>query len=140
MSRGRVSTIVGRAWRLRCPRCGDGRLFHEARRWFSMHECCDGCGLKYERARGYFLGSAYINYAWTGLLLLLLYPALHFGMEFSNRQLLFPLVAVFVGGPVLMFRHARSVWLAMDCIFDSAGFAEDGWEEGHADTDSHHQP
>ena len=71
---------------------------------------------------------------------LLLYPALHFGMEFSNRQLLFPLVAVFVGGPVLMFRHARSVWLAMDCIFDRAGFAEDGWEEGHADPDSHHQP
>ncbi|MFP6769408.1 MAG: DUF983 domain-containing protein [Planctomycetaceae bacterium] len=115
-------------------------MFPKARRWFAMHERCDGCGLKYERAPGYFLGSAYINYGWIGMLLLLLYPTLHFGLGFTNRQLLIPLAVVFVGGPILLFRHARSAWLAMDCVFDRVGFAEDGWDENHGDVESRREP
>lgn len=125
MSQGRIATILGRGWRLRCPRCGEGPLFAAARRWFVMHERCEACGLKYERDRGYFLGSAYVNYGWTGLLLVVLYVGLHFGCGFTNTQLSFPLAAVFIGVPILMWRHARSIWLAMDCIFDRTGFAED---------------
>ena len=119
------STILGRAWRLRCPRCGVGRLFAGPRKWFVMHERCEACGLKYERDRGYFLGSTYVNYGWTGSLLVVLYMGLHFGLGLSNTQLAFPLAAVFVGVPIVMWRHARSVWLAMDCLFDRTGFSQD---------------
>ena len=120
-----METLLGRGWRLRCPRCGEGRLFPSARRWFVMHERCEACNLKYERDRGYFLGSTYINYGWTGMLLVVLYFGLHFGCGFTNTQLSFPLAAVFIGVPIVMWRHARSIWLAMDCVFDRTGFAED---------------
>ncbi len=47
---------------LRCPRCGQGALF---RNLLLMHHHCDACGFVYERAPGFFLGSAYLNYGFT---------------------------------------------------------------------------
>jgi uncharacterized protein (DUF983 family) len=38
-----------RGLRLRCPRCGEGPLFHG---WNRLHERCPVCGLVYERATG----------------------------------------------------------------------------------------
>ena len=51
-----------RALRLRCPRCGETPLF---RGWFTMELACRLCGLRFERAQGYFVGAIYINYAVT---------------------------------------------------------------------------
>lgn len=111
---------VSRALRLRCPRCGEGPLF---RNWFSMFECCPHCGLKYERAPGYFLGSAYINYGFVALTLTAMYVGLHFGAEISNQMLTPPLVAYCIIVPLILFRFARAWWLAMDCYFDPTSFA-----------------
>jgi len=58
----RVRRILGRALRLRCPRCGRSPLWA---RYFRMHERCAVCGLRYEREQGYFVGAIYINYAVT---------------------------------------------------------------------------
>jgi len=38
-----------RGLRLRCPRCGVGRLFHG---WNRLNESCPACGLAYERQPG----------------------------------------------------------------------------------------
>ena len=108
-------TAVGRAVKLRCPRCGRGKLFRGLLR---MNEQCENCGFRYERGPGYFLGSAYINYAVTAVLLTLGYVVLHFGLRMSNRALLAPLVVFCVLFPLVFFRYARSLWLAMDCYFD----------------------
>ena len=81
--------------------------------------------MKYERAPGYFLGSAYINYGLTTVLLTVLYVALHFGGRFDNRTLSGPLAAICVLVPLYNFRYARSLWLAIDCYFDVAGFDPD---------------
>lgn len=112
-----LETLIGRALRLRCPRCGTGRLFIG---WFTMPERCSECGLKYERAPGYFLGSSYINYGLTAVALTILYVALHFGLGWTNRELTFPLVTFCVLFPLFSFRHARALWLALDCHFDKA--------------------
>ena len=112
-------TAFGRALRLRCPRCGKGRLFAG---WFRMVPECSDCQLKYERAPGYFLGSAYFNYGATALILTVSYMSLHFGAGFSNRALTPPLAAICVIFPLFFFRYARSLWLAMDCFFDVTGF------------------
>jgi len=113
-----LGTILKRALRLRCPHCGGGRLFVG---YFKMHTHCPGCNLKYERAPGYFLGSTYINYGLTAVL----YVALHFGIRFDNRTLSRPLAAMCVLVPLYNFRYARSLWLAIDCYFDVAGFDPD---------------
>jgi uncharacterized protein (DUF983 family) len=114
-----LGTLLGRALRLRCPRCGGDRLFVGL---FRMHARCNRCQLKYERAPGYFLGSTYINYGLTALLITVLYVGLHFGLKFSNRALALPLTAVCVVVPMFFFRYARALWLTMDLYFDPTGF------------------
>jgi uncharacterized protein (DUF983 family) len=117
-----LEQLIGRALRLRCPRCGEGGLF---RGWFTMHERCADCGLKYERAPGYYLGSAYINYGAIALLTTTAYIGLRFGAGVSTAMLKYPLLAVAVLLPFFTFRHARALWLAMDCHFDASVLAEE---------------
>jgi len=112
-----AGTLIRRALRLRCPRCGAGRLFTG---WFTMPERCSECRLKYERAPGYFLGSTYINYGATAVILLFSYLALHDGLHLTNEQLAKPLVAICVLFPLWAFRYARALWLAFDCHFDQS--------------------
>ncbi len=110
-----LSAIFISGLRLRCPVCGQGKLF---RRWFSMYSHCSNCRLKYERDPGYFLGSTYINYAVTAVSVTVLYMVFHFGLEFSNKQLTWWLGAYCILFPLVFFRLARSLWLAMDSFFD----------------------
>jgi hypothetical protein len=87
-----------------------------------MYPHCPNCKLKYERAPGYFLGSAYINYGLTAAILTAAYVGLHFVAGYDNRTLFWPLLAFCVGFPLFFFRYARSLWLAMDCYFDAEEF------------------
>ena len=113
------SAAASRARRLRCPRCGEGPLFRNA---FNMHEGCSHCGLKYVRGPGYFLGSTYINYGFISLTTTAAYVGLHFGADISNEILMPALVVYCLVVPVLLFRHARAWWLAMDCYCDPVSF------------------
>lgn len=121
-TRPTLDTLIGRALRLRCPRCGQGQLFLG---WIRMSERCSECHLKYERAPGYFLGSTYINYGLTAIFLMAAYFILHFGFGFSNRQLAWPLLAFCVAFPLITFRYARALWLAFDCHFDRSVLSGD---------------
>ncbi|MEZ6055606.1 MAG: DUF983 domain-containing protein [Planctomycetaceae bacterium] len=113
--------ILSRATRLLCPRCGGEKLF---KGWFQMHDQCGQCRMKYERAPGYFLGSSYINYGMTALSLTFGFILLKFFFHLSNESLAIPLSLYCIIFPMLLFRHARSYWLALDCIFDESILAE----------------
>jgi len=110
-----LGTALKRGLLLRCPLCGDGRLF---RRFISMHERCSNCGFKFERGPGYFLGSTYINYGVTALLTTVSYVVLHFGLRWDNEILLPGLAAFCLIFPLVFFRYARSMWLSVDCCVD----------------------
>ncbi len=126
----RAARIVGRAVRLRCPRCGGTPLFagvppspepvgllRQARRpfvgWFVMESQCLLCGLRYERAQGYFVGAIYINYAVTasiamgGYFLLRAWADLSTAAQFA---IWIPFLLVF---PLWFFRWSRSFWLGL---------------------------
>ena len=45
----RIRTALWRGWCKRCPHCGRGPLFSG---WARHLECCDACGLVYERNSG----------------------------------------------------------------------------------------
>jgi uncharacterized protein (DUF983 family) len=106
-------TLLWRAWRLRCPRCGGPRLFKS---YFSMQPRCAVCHLIYEREPGFFLGSAYINYGITALVATILYLALFVS---GQRELAFWIVLAFtIIFPIWFFRYARSLWLAFDNYWD----------------------
>jgi uncharacterized protein (DUF983 family) len=103
--------LLGRALRLRCPLCGQGRLF---RRWLLMHERCSHCGVKFEREPGFFLGSIYINYGLTALIVAIAYPVLLFNKLAAERHLLIGALVFVVLFPLLLFPWARSLWLGFD--------------------------
>jgi len=115
--RASYTTMLWRAWRLRCPRCGEGWLF---KNWISMYPMCPWCELKYERAPGYFLGSIYINYGVTAVLVTVGYFALFFSGVVSPEAAMW-IVAVFaVLFPIWFFRYARSLWMGFDHFWDPA--------------------
>ncbi len=116
-----LGTILGRAFRLRCPKCGGGRMFSGLLR---MHDRCSECGLVYERDPGYFLGSSYVNYGFTALTLTPAYVTLHYAFGWTNTQLAFPLVGWVLVFPVFFFRYARALWLGMDVYFDPQSFED----------------
>ena len=56
----RPLTMVARGLRLRCPRCGGGKLFQS---WFKLKARCPTCGYKIEREEGFWLGGYVMNTA-----------------------------------------------------------------------------
>jgi uncharacterized protein (DUF983 family) len=111
----RLTRALGRAIRLRCPRCGATPLF---RGWFRMAEACALCGLKFERAQGYFVGAIYINYAVTTGIAVGGFFLLWGLLGFSTRDQLLVLVPIVVLFPLWFFRYSRSLWLALEWSFN----------------------
>jgi len=109
--------MLGHGLRLRCPRCGTGRLYNKP---FKMADNCAHCGLKFEREQGYFIGAIYINYAAT---IAIAVPGFFLLDAFTritiNQQLALwvPFTVIF---PLLFFHHSRSLWLVMDHYFNPA--------------------
>ena len=111
--RASLGDLLLRAFTLRCPRCGDGKLFAGG---LEMHPRCSNCQLKYERAPGYFLGSIYINYGFTAVTLTIGYLLLHVALGFTNRQLSSLLVGFCIVFATIFFRLPGAPWLALDCL------------------------
>ena len=111
-----IAAVLGRALRLRCPRCGRTPLFTG---WFAMRDACPACGLRYEREQGYFVGAIYVNYALTSLLGLGGVILLDSVVGLSLVQQLALAIPIMLLAPLLFFRHARSLWLAIGFLAGS---------------------
>jgi uncharacterized protein (DUF983 family) len=112
---GQAGRVLGRAWRLRCPRCGGARLFTG---WFAMAPACPLCGLRFERAPGYFVGAIYINYGVTTVITIAGYLLLwrYAGLSTTEQFLVWiPFGLLF---PLWFFRYSRSFWLAIEYTFN----------------------
>lgn len=103
-------TLV-RAVRLRCPGCGEGRLF---RGLFQMNESCSACGASFKREQGFYLGSIYINYGATVIGTGGLYALLVLALGWSHKAALAACLVAAVVFPIWFFRWARSLLLALD--------------------------
>jgi uncharacterized protein (DUF983 family) len=106
----RFQTIVRAVW-LRCPACGIGPLF---RGLFAMAPECGRCGYSYRREPGFYLGSIYINYGVTAICTILLYSLMVMGLGASHERALAVSLVVAVVLPVVFFRWARALLLALD--------------------------
>jgi len=107
----RLGRALDRAVRLRCPRCGRSPLFTG---WFTMHERCAVCGLVYEREQGYFVGAIYVNYAVTVAIAVGAVLVLDWTIGLTLRAQLALGIALVTLVPLVFFRYARSLWLAVD--------------------------
>ncbi len=96
-----------------------------------MHERCTHCHLRYQREPGFFLGSIYINYGLTALLVTIGYLSLFFA-GFDPQVSLIVVMAFAVLFPLWFFRYSRSLWLAFDQYWDPTppdAPAERSWAE-----------
>ena len=110
-----LSGLLWRACKLRCPVCGVGRLF---RNWFATPTRCHHCGFRFERGPGYWLGSIYVNYGLTALIVTAAYLGLYFSETISPTTLLWLSAGFCFAFPLWFFRYARAIWLAVDLYFD----------------------
>ena len=116
MSRPNVflRTLI-RSLRLRCPRCGQSKLFRNP---WSMRDACPACELRYEREAGFFLGTIYFNYGLTALIASIMYPIMSFAYRMPRQQALLITLGFVVLFPLWFFRYARSLWLGFDHFVD----------------------
>ena len=111
----RAALVLGRGVRLRCPRCGESRLFTG---WFTMPSHCSFCGMRFEREQGYFVGAIYVNYGVTVLIAVAGYFILWITTTLSTAAQLalwIPFVVLF---PLWFFRYSRSLWLALEYLLN----------------------
>ncbi|GCE19946.1 DUF983 domain-containing protein [Dictyobacter kobayashii] len=107
----RFLMLLMRGLLLRCPVCGQGKLFCGV---FKMNEHCPVCQFKFEREEGYYTSSMAINLVVS---------------EFIAAAIVLPLAAtpsipvlpvLLIGCPFalilpfLFFRPSRGLWLSMD--------------------------
>jgi uncharacterized protein (DUF983 family) len=112
----RLARGLIRALTLRCPRCGGGALFPHPgwRGWLRMASACPRCGLRYERAQGYWVGAIYINYGATAVLVMGGYLLLWTRHGLSTAWQLAIWIPFCIVFPLVFFRWSRSLWLALE--------------------------
>ena len=114
MIRPPISLILHRAWRCVCPRCGAGALYEKHVRMFRR---CSACGLSYYPESGFYLGGMVLNYIFTVWVVLAVYLVSLLLPDFlpwptNARLLLWMAFAVVLS--LLLWRHTRSLWLALN--------------------------
>jgi uncharacterized protein (DUF983 family) len=112
--------LFWRALRLRCPNCGQGRLFTS---WFRIRPRCPVCGLKVERGEeGYQVGS----YMFNIILAELLFAAVFIGVVALTwptppwTLLEYGGIALMVIAPFVFFPFSKTLFLAFDLVFRPA--------------------
>ncbi|HVG20714.1 MAG TPA: DUF983 domain-containing protein [Blastocatellia bacterium] len=111
----RARRIMLRGLRLRCPACGQARLFKSL---FKMHEECPHCGMVFMREQGYFIGAIYVNVIVTEGLIFFTYLICLLTLPAANQTVYTILFALALIIPLIFYRHARSIWLSFDYIVD----------------------
>lgn len=139
--RPRLSLLLWRGARRRCPRCGSGGAFVT---WFRLAERCPGCRLRFEREGDFFLGAYVVNLAVTeGLLAIALFAYILRAVDEPGTSLLPVLVAVVVlsvVAPVLFFPFARTIWAAVDLATRPVAPDETGPADGRGHGDGSAPP
>lgn len=122
---GRILKYFWRAARLRCPECGESRIFNplsRVRRWRDWAEPvagCSQCGIKYEREPGYFLPAIWVVHVFTVFIFgiamgLTIDAAWHPPLGKLMTMVCVPMVAF----AVLFVRHAKAIYLAFDHLIE----------------------
>ena len=100
----------------RCPRCGAGKLFV---RWFRMKPECPGCGMRFVREEGFFLGAFVVNFALTEAVLGAYILAV-FVATLPDP----PVLLLAAGGavvsfvvPLVAYPFSKTLWAALDLLY-----------------------
>jgi uncharacterized protein (DUF983 family) len=116
MSRVSTSTLLLRAIRRRCPRCGGKAIFSS---WLKLRDRCPTCGYRFEREEGFFTGVYLVNYSLVAvaivfeLFVYVLYANAQDGDASLAPALVIGLVTALVL-PLITYPFAKAMWAAID--------------------------
>jgi uncharacterized protein (DUF983 family) len=124
---GNAALYLRRAIRLRCPVCGEHPIFAGWRRtrglaqWLTPLEGCPRCRYRYDREPGYFLLATWaFDYAAVGGAALAAWFLLSTFTDLPLVPMLLLLLLPMPVASVLLVRHAKALWLALDHFVDPA--------------------
>ncbi|MGH8873511.1 MAG: DUF983 domain-containing protein [Acidimicrobiia bacterium] len=105
-------TMLGRALRRRCPRCG-GKAFSS---YFRLREHCERCGMRFEREEGYWVGALVINTAVVFGSFLILFVG---GIALTWPDVPWGALAAVTTGamailPVVFYPFSKTLWMALE--------------------------
>jgi uncharacterized protein (DUF983 family) len=113
----RSLTLFGRALRLRCPNCGQGKPFES---WLRMRRQCEVCGIAFERGEdGYQVGSYMFNIVASELV----FATVFLGVVVATWPSPPWTLLQYGGGllmliaPIVFFPFSKTLFLAFDLIF-----------------------
>ena len=89
-----------------------------------MHDECPACGVAFEREAGFYLGSIYVNYGVTAMVVAVGYPLLLFNQVLDENPLLLMAMAFSILFPIWFFRYARALWIGFDEFCDPRDAAD----------------
>ncbi|MEY2421148.1 MAG: hypothetical protein QOI95_1215 [Acidimicrobiaceae bacterium] len=116
MSRVPTSTLLWRAVRRRCPRCGGKGIFSS---WLKLRDRCPTCGYRFEREEGFFTGVYLVNYSLIAvaivfeLFVYVIYANAQEGEASVGPALLIGLATAIVL-PLITYPFAKAMWAAID--------------------------
>ncbi|MEY2449848.1 MAG: hypothetical protein QOH79_3324 [Acidimicrobiaceae bacterium] len=116
MSRVSLSTLLWRAVRRRCPRCGGKGIFSS---WLKLRERCPTCGYRFEREEGFFTGVYLVNYSLIAVAIVieLFFYVIYANAQDGDASLVPALVVGFATAiilPVITYPFAKATWAAID--------------------------
>ncbi len=138
---------LGRAALLRCPVCGTRPIFLPVRRvrsfddWFSPLDGCPRCGYPYEREAGYFLLAIFgFNFGFAvfvGIAVFVYLAVFHDLAEITTWQLIAATVLPIPLVNLLVARHAKALFIALDHFVDPHVHRFDDGSDGDDDDGIH---
>ena len=108
---------IGRALRLRCPRCGAGKV---TVRWLGLRPACLNCGLRLDRGESdYWLGATLFNLiAAETLFAIGLVTVLVLTWPYPPWEALqWGSIVAMIVAPLILFPFSKLLWLAFDLVF-----------------------
>lgn len=109
-----MTTLIGRAVRLRCPHCGGRKIFATM---FALKPHCPTCGLLLERGEDdYFLGAYLLNLIVVEVILFLSVCGFIYVTWPDPPWTLITYVttALVLAGCVICYPFSKTLWLAVD--------------------------
>lgn len=131
LSGGRGLALYGRALRLRCPHCGEGRIRGS---WMKMKRACPVCGLRTERGEeDFFLGAMMFNLVLAEFLVVLAVVGVVAALWGSVPwdALVWIGLGLAVIAPFLFYPFGHCIWLASDILIRPVTSAEMEWHRTH---------
>ena len=139
MSRVSTSTLLWRAIRRRCPRCGGKGIFSS---WLKLKERCPTCGYRFEREEGFFTGVYLVNYSLIAVVIVfelfvyVVYANAQEGEAGYGPALLIGLATATVL-PLITYPFAKAVWAAIDLATRPLEPVEEADAALYAEPDQH---